>query len=68
MFRIGYVMIETAAEDEKDLSQVVRIIIDSKLTPAQKGIEGKRWLCINSRTEKSSNPLIELKYVGRGEI
>lgn len=39
MFPIGYVMRETAAEDEKDLSQVVRIIIDSKLTSALKGIE-----------------------------
>ena len=39
IFPIGYVMRESAAEDERDLSHMVRIIIDSELTPALVGIE-----------------------------
>jgi tRNA-Thr(GGU) m(6)t(6)A37 methyltransferase TsaA len=39
MFPIGYVKRESAAEDERDPSHVVRIIIDSELTPALVGIE-----------------------------
>jgi tRNA-Thr(GGU) m(6)t(6)A37 methyltransferase TsaA len=39
IFPIGYVMRESAAEDELDMSHMVRIIIDSELTPALVGIE-----------------------------
>jgi tRNA-Thr(GGU) m(6)t(6)A37 methyltransferase TsaA len=39
MFPIGYVARESAEEDERDLSHVVRVIIHSELTSALKGIE-----------------------------
>ncbi|MHA2118116.1 MAG: SAM-dependent methyltransferase [Candidatus Thorarchaeota archaeon] len=39
VFPIGYVMRESAAEDEREPSHVVRIIIDNELAPSLVGIE-----------------------------